>query len=198
MILFVVRDNQLCKDLGLTLKYCLNTHVHADHITGSGKLKQLNPGCKSALAAVADAQADILLNEFEFVQVGTWKIYAVATPGHTVGCMSYVLDDLSRVFTGDTLLIRGCGRTDFQGGSADQLYHSVHDKLYRFLPESCAVFPAHDYKGFHQSSIKEEKELNPRLTKSKEAFVDIMNNLNLPMPKKIAESVPANRVCGLY
>ena len=109
-----------------------------------------------------------------------------------------MLDDLSRVFTGDTLLIRGCGRTDFQEGSPEKLYSSVHEKLYRYLPDQCQVFPAHDYQGLPQSTLGEEKAFNPRLTKTKEAFEQIMNNLNLPKPKKIDEAVPANRVCGIF
>jgi sulfur dioxygenase len=107
-----------------------------------------------------------------------------------------VLNDLSRVFTGDTLLIHGCGRTDFQSGSADILYDSVHTKLFS-LPEDCLVYPAHDYKGNTVSSIGEEKRFNPRLTKSKEEFIEIMNNLNLPRPAQIEIAVPANLLCGI-
>ena len=194
----VERDSQLIKDLGLTLKYTLNTHVHADHITGSGKLKSLHPEMKSVISACTTARADIHLNEYEFLEFGTWKLYGVATPGHTVGCTTFVLDDLSRCFTGDAVLIRGCGRTDFQGGSAEQLYRSIHDKLFKYLPDSCEVWPAHDYKGLTVSSIGEEKRLNPRLTKTLEEFIHIMDNLNLPPPKKINESVPANLQCGLF
>jgi sulfur dioxygenase len=106
------------------------------------------------------------------------------------------LDDLSRVFTGDALFIRGCGRTDFQQGSAETLYHSIHDKLFQWLPDDCSVYPGHDYKGLSVSSIGEEKKYNPRLTKTKEQFVEIMKNLNLPPPKKINESVPANMEDG--
>lgn len=189
----------MLQDLGLTLKYCLNTHVHADHITGSGKLKQFFPDCQSVLASTNSsvAKADLFLNEYDFVSFGSHKIYCLHTPGHTIGCASFVLDDLSMVFTGDALLIRGCGRTDFQGGSADTLYHSIHDKLYALLPNETIVYPAHDYHGRPQSSIWEEKQLNHRLTKPKEEFIDIMKHLNLPKPKKIDESVPANRVDGL-
>eukprot|EP00599_Poterioochromonas_sp_BG-1_P006054 CAMPEP_0173134862 /NCGR_PEP_ID=MMETSP1105-20130129/1547_1 /TAXON_ID=2985 /ORGANISM="Ochromonas sp., Strain BG-1" /LENGTH=380 /DNA_ID=CAMNT_0014046747 /DNA_START=134 /DNA_END=1276 /DNA_ORIENTATION=+ len=194
----VDRDLQQIKDLGLELKYTLNTHLHADHITGSGQLKLRSANAKSVISIHSGAQADIHIDEFDFVEFGSWRVYAVATPGHTDGCISYVLDDLSRVFTGDTLLIRGCGRTDFQAGSADKLYSSIHEKLYRYLPDDCVVFPAHDYKGLTQSSIGEEKTLNPRLTKTREEFIQIMANLNLPKPKKIDEAVPANKVCGLF
>lgn len=106
-----------------------------------------------------------------------------------------MLDDESMVFTGDTLMIRGCGRTDFQAGHPELLYANVHGKLFT-LPDSCAVFPAHDYKGRTQSSIGEEKQFNPRLTKSKEEFVDIMANLNLPYPKQIDKALPFNLRCG--
>jgi sulfur dioxygenase len=191
------RDDQLVKDLGLKLKYVMNTHVHADHVTGTGKLKELNPKAQSVISAVSGARADILLSEFDFVEFGMWKLYALPTPGHTPGCLSYVLDDLTRVFTGDSLLIRGCGRTDFQGGSAEMLYTSVTEKLFKMLPDSCAVFPAHDYRGQTQSTIGEEKALNPRLTKSKEEFVEIMANLNFPSPAQIGVAVPANMQCGL-
>jgi len=192
------RDAQFIRDLGLTLKFGLNTHVHADHITGTGKLKELLPGSQSVIAAVSTAKADVHLQDYEAVSFGSRKVYAVRTPGHTVGCMSYVLDDCSAVFTGDALLIRGCGRTDFQGGSAETLYDSVHLKLFNCLPDTCAVFPAHDYKGQTQSSIGEERRLNPRLTKTKPEFVDIMNNLNLARPAQIDVAVPANLVCGVY
>eukprot|EP01035_Chromulina_nebulosa_P018653 gene18653-24395_t len=164
------RDAALVRELELTLKYVINTHAHADHITGSGKLKQLVLGSQSAISALSGAAADIKLSEFDLLTLGNRHIYSLHTPGHTSGCFSYVLDDLSAVFTGDALLIRGCGRTDFQGGSADTLYQSIH---------------------------KKEKTFNPRLTKSKEAFIDIMNNLNLPYPKKIDEAVPANLRCGV-
>jgi len=194
----VARDAQWVQELGLTLKYVLNTHIHADHITGSGKLKQQFVGSQSVLSMLAEgAASDIKVADWEKIAFGSRHIYAVSTPGHTAGCTSYVLDDLSKVFTGDTLLIRGCGRTDFQGGSAATLYKSIHTRLFA-LPDFCEVYPAHDYKGLPHSTIGEEKKYNPRATKSEAQFIDIMNNLNLPRPKKIDEAVPANLVCGLY
>lgn len=174
----------------------LNTHVHADHVTGTSKLRSLLPGALSVISEVSTARADMFLKEFDTITFGSRKVYAVRTPGHTEGCMSFVLDDLTKVFTGDALLIRGCGRTDFQGGSAETLYDSVHSKLFATLPDDCAVLPAHNYNGQTESSIGEEKRLNPRLTKSKEEFVQIMSNLNLPRPAQIDIAVPANLNCG--
>ncbi|XP_043540587.1 persulfide dioxygenase ETHE1, mitochondrial-like, partial [Chiloscyllium plagiosum] len=119
-----------------------------------------------------------------------------ATPGHTNGCVTYVLNDRSIAFTGDALLIRGCGRTDFQQGSSESLYRSVHSQIFT-LPDQCLLYPAHDYTGQTVTTVGEEKRLNPRLSKSLSEFIAIMNNLNLPYPKQIDEALPANMVCGL-
>ncbi|XP_039957776.1 persulfide dioxygenase ETHE1, mitochondrial [Bactrocera tryoni] len=191
------RDASLVKDLGFTLKYALNTHMHADHITGSGWLKQLLPGSKSVIANASGAKADIHINEGDPVTFGRHRIDTLATPGHTNGCMSYVLYEQGCIFTGDTVLIRGCGRTDFQEGDPAHLYENVHSKIFT-LPENFRIYPAHDYKGSMESSVWEEKTYNPRFTKTKEEFINIMNNLNLSYPKKIDVSLPANRECGVY
>lgn len=191
------RDANLVKELGFTLKYAMNTHMHADHITGSGWLKQLLPGSKSVIAKASGAKADIHLTEGDPVIFGRHRIDSLATPGHTNGCMSYVIHEQGCIFTGDTVLIRGCGRTDFQEGDAGHLYDNVHSKIFT-LPESFRIYPAHDYKGTMESSVWEEKTYNPRLTKTRAQFVEIMNNLNLPYPKKIDVSLPANRECGVY
>jgi len=193
----VDRDAQIIKDLGVNLKYLLNTHVHADHITGSGKLKSIFSTSLSIIAEKSGAVADIKVHDGDTIEFGNRFVTVLATPGHTEGCLSFVLDDLSSVFTGDALLVRGCGRTDFQGGSASNLYDSVHQKLFS-LPSNCIVFPAHDYKGHTQSTVFEEKNFNPRLTKTKEEFIKIMDNLNLPRPAKIDEAVPANLKCGIF
>ncbi|XP_017106349.2 persulfide dioxygenase ETHE1, mitochondrial [Drosophila bipectinata] len=190
------RDAQLVKDLGFQLKYAINTHMHADHITGSGWLRKLT-GCQSVIAAASGAKADRHLKEGDRIDFGTHVIDTLATPGHTNGCMSYVIKDQGCVFTGDTLLIRGCGRTDFQEGSPRHLYENVHGKIFT-LPENFRIYPAHDYKGQMESSVWEEKRYNPRLTKDLEEFIKIMDNLNLPYPKKIDASLPANRECGVY
>jgi len=195
----VKRDLQLIQDeLDLTLVYGINTHAHADHITGTGLLKQKLKGMSSVISKASGADADIHVNDGDIIVFGSRYLVIRATPGHTEGCLSYVLDDESRVFTGDALLIQGCGRTDFQGGSPETLYESVHSQLFT-LPDDCVVYPAHDYKGRTSSLIKDEKASNPRLgsDKTKEEFVHIMNNLNLSYPKKIDVAVPANMRCGV-
>ncbi|CAG9583359.1 unnamed protein product [Danaus chrysippus] len=191
------RDAGLIKELGFKLLYAMNTHMHADHVTGTGRLKSLIPGSKSVIGKASGAQADIHLADRQKVQFGGQEILAVSTPGHTNGCMTYICHQQGIAFTGDTLLIRGCGRTDFQEGSPEKLYKSVHEKIFT-LPGHYTLYPAHDYKGQTATSVDEEKKYNPRLTKTLPEFIDIMNNLNLPYPKMIDKAVPANRVCGLY
>ncbi|XP_042214437.1 persulfide dioxygenase ETHE1, mitochondrial-like [Homarus americanus] len=191
------RDAKTVKELGLNLKYVMNTHVHADHITGSGLLKKLVPGCQSLIAKVSGATADVLVEHGDTVTFGNQKLEVRCTPGHTNGCVTYVSHDQKFAFTGDALLIRGCGRTDFQEGSPETLYNSVHSQILS-LPHEFMLYPAHDYKGQTVTTIAEEKKYNPRLTKNKEEFVDIMNNLGLAFPKKIDVSLPANKVCGLH
>lgn len=192
----VERDLQVVDELDLKLNYVLNTHCHADHITGSGKIKKLRPGVKSFISKASGAQADVYLEPGDEVRFGKCKLICRPTPGHTDGCMTFVTEDKKMAFTGDALLIRGCGRTDFQQGSADRLYESVHNEIFT-LPDSTLLYPAHDYKGWSVSTVKEEKMYNPRLSKSKTEFVDLMENLNLPYPKKIDASLPANLVCGV-
>ncbi|KAK4886715.1 hypothetical protein RN001_002986 [Aquatica leii] len=191
-----VRDAQLCKDLNLSLKYAMNTHMHADHITGSGVLKKIT-GCKSLISKASGAAADIHVDESDVVQFGRHILKIFATPGHTNGCLTYYSPEQGIAFTGDTLLIRGCGRTDFQEGNSATLYQNVHEKIFT-LPPATKLYPAHDYKGLTVTTVDEEKRLNPRLTKSLEKFIEIMDNLNLPYPKMIDKAVPANRVCGVF
>uniref|UniRef100_A0A1A9UIZ4 Persulfide dioxygenase ETHE1, mitochondrial n=1 Tax=Glossina austeni TaxID=7395 RepID=A0A1A9UIZ4_GLOAU len=191
------RDAQLVKELGLKLKYAMNTHMHADHITGTGWLKQLLPGCISVISTASGAKADKHISEGDSVVFGRHKIDTLATPGHTNGCITYVVHEQGCVFTGDTLLIRGCGRTDFQEGNSRTLYENVHNKIFT-LGTNYRIYPAHDYKGQLESTVWEEKNYNPRLTKSLEQFVELMDNLNLPYPKKIDQSLPANRECGIH
>uniref|UniRef100_A0A182JJL5 Persulfide dioxygenase ETHE1, mitochondrial n=1 Tax=Anopheles atroparvus TaxID=41427 RepID=A0A182JJL5_ANOAO len=191
------RDAKLIEELGFSLKYALNTHMHADHITGTGYLKQLLPSTVSVISRSSGAKADKHLADNETVAFGRHELRALSTPGHTNGCMTFVVEEQGIAFTGDTLLIRGCGRTDFQEGDSRTLYRSVHERIFT-LPENYRLFPAHDYKGNLETTVAEEKRYNPRLTKDIEAFVELMNNLNLPYPKMIDKAVPANRECGLY
>lgn len=190
------RDLKLINELGLKLKYVLETHVHADHITGSGELRN-RTGAKIALNGAYSAScSDIALNDKSEITFGSHKITAISTPGHTKGCMTYHLDNM--LFTGDALLIRGCGRTDFQDGSPETLFHSVRDKIFSY-PDETFIYPAHDYKGLNRTTVGLEKKLNPRLKleNSKEDFVKIMSELKLDYPKKLQVAVPANMQCGL-
>lgn len=191
------RDSALLEELGLRLECTLDTHVHADHITAAWLLKQMH-GSRIAISAAAGAEgADLMLEPGERLHFGARSLEARATPGHTDGCMSYVLDDRSMVFTGDALLIRGAGRTDFQQGDARTLFQSVRSELFT-LPEDCIVYPAHDYRGLTASSVGEEKRFNPRLGGDRDEtdFEGLMQNLGLAHPKQIEHAVPANRVCG--
>ncbi|HYX32007.1 MAG TPA: MBL fold metallo-hydrolase [Oligoflexus sp.] len=190
----VDRDLRLLGELDLRLLYVLDTHVHADHITAAGVLRA-RTSCKTGLSKVSGVEcADLQLAEPDTLTLGRIVIHVLETPGHTNGCLSYRVGD--RVFTGDTLLIRGCGRTDFQNGNAPKLYDSVTQKLFT-LPESTLVFPGHDYRGMTSSTIGEEKHFNPRLTKTRDDFIQFMRDLKLDHPKKIMEAVPANLECGL-
>lgn len=190
------RDAALIKELGLTVKYLLETHIHADHITGAGKLRQQVGGQLVIHKNSGSECADILANEGDVFQLGQQTIHVIHTPGHTNNDISYLIE--GAVFTGDTLLVRDCGRTDFQLGDNAALYQSLTQKLFN-LPEDTLVFPAHDYKGFSQTTIGEEKQFNTRVgqEKSFETFSTIMDNLNLPNPKRIDISVPGNLKCGL-
>ncbi len=191
----VERDYQLIQELGLTLKYCLETHIHADHITGTGKLKDLTK-CQGILPEKANvACADARMQDGEVLAIGAVKIKAIATPGHTDCHFAYLVNG-DRLLTGDALFIRGCGRTDFQNGDAGTLYDSITKKLFT-LPDETLVYPGHDYQGHCVSTIGEEKQFNRRLAgKDRSSFIELMNNLNLPNPAKIMEAVPANKECG--
>jgi rhodanese-related sulfurtransferase len=171
--------------------------VHADHVTGAWLLKQAT-GSRIALAGASGAQnIDVPLAPGDRIQFGRRHLEARATPGHTNGCMTFVLDDRSMAFTGDALLIRGAGRTDFQDGSAHRLFHSVAEQIFS-LPPECLIYPAHDYRGLTCSSVGEERQFNPRLggERSESDFVGYMENLELPHPKQIDIAVPANLKCG--
>ena len=191
------RDAALLRELGLRLVATLDTHVHADHVTGAWQLKQ-RCGSTIALAAVAHAaNADRGLRHGDVVRFGQRALEVRATPGHTDSCLTYVLDDHRMAFTGDALLIRGCGRTDFQQGSPDLLYQSVHGQILS-LPDDCLLYPGHDYRGLTATSVAEERRHNPRLGGDINAsdFAGYMNHLGLPHPKLMAIAVPANQRCG--
>lgn len=196
----VERDLRLVTELGLRLAHVLDTHVHADHVIGAGALRD-RTGAKTYVSSAGGAPcADVMVVEGLVVNVGAITLRALATPGHTSGCTSFFVEapgERPRVFTGDALLVRGCGRTDFQEGDAAMLWRSIHEKLFA-LPDGTLVFPAHDYRGYTVSTIAEEKKHNPRVggAMTLEAFVALMNNLGLPPPAKIHEAVPANRACG--
>lgn len=189
------RDIEVIQKLGLKLLYILETHLHADHITGADELRK-KFGAKTGISQAAKVTcADLQLTDGQNISFGKFNLKAMTTPGHTNSCMSFYLGD--RVFTGDTLLIGGCGRTDFQEGSAEKLYESVTQKLFT-LPPDTIVYPAHDYSKKTSSSIEIEMKTNPRLgnSKTKEEFLKIMNTLKLSLPKKIHEALPANLACG--
>jgi sulfur dioxygenase len=196
----VERDLGLVAELGLTLVHTLETHVHADHVTGASVIRE-RLGTRSVVAAEGGASCgDVHVRDGDRVSFGRHALVVRTTPGHTDGCLSFVLEGAAQpmVFTGDTLLIRGCGRTDFQQGNPHALYRSVHDKLFS-LPPHTLVYPGHDYKGLTVSTVGEELAHNPRLGRGKteEEFVTIMKSLRLAQPKKIDVAVPANLNCGV-
>ncbi len=193
----IERDLGLISELGLSLKYALDTHVHADHVTATGTLRS-RLHARTVLSERAGVGcADDLVKEGDVVHFGRYGLEVRETPGHTSGCLTYVTLDHAMAFTGDALLIRGCGRTDFQQGSAPTLYRSVVDKLFT-LPASTLLYPAHDYRGRTVTTVDEERRCNPRLGggKSEADFVAIMDDLNLAYPKQIDRAVPRNLQCG--
>ena len=191
------RDRALLRELRLRLTATLDTHVHADHVTAAWLLKQ-RCGSQMLLSEHSGAVgADRLLKQGDQVHFGDRHLDVRATPGHTSGCLTFVLDDQSMAYTGDCLLIRGCGRTDFQQGSPAQLYRSVHEQILS-LPEQCLLYPGHDYRGLTVTSVGEERAYNPRLGGDVNAddFTGYMDNLGLPHPKLMDVAVPANLRCG--
>ena len=191
------RDGALLSELGLKLLFTVETHVHADHVTG-GWLLRHSAGSKFALSGDGGAEGvDRPLSHGDRIEFGSRYLTVRATPGHTAGCMTFVLDTEEMAFTGDCLLIRGCGRTDFQGGDAGEMYQSIHTQIFT-LPEHCLLYPGHDYRGLMVTSVEEEKAFNPRLggQLSQSDFVGFMDNLGLDHPKKMDIAVPANLNCG--
>lgn len=190
------RDLQEVHRFGLTLSFTLDTHIHADHITAALELKKKAGSRIAAPAFDRLPCVDVGVEEGVPLRIGSIVIHPLHTPGHTDGHHAYLLND--RVFTGDVLLIDGCGRTDFQNGDAETLYASVQNKLFS-LSDETLVYPAHDYQGRRVTSIAQEKKRNPRLggDKTLEEFKEIMAKLNLPYPKFIDHAVPGNRQCGV-
>ena len=195
----IERDLACLKDHGLQLAWTVETHAHADHITSAGQLAELAGAKTAAPAGCGITTASVQLKDGDELVFGQQQIRALHTPGHTAGSMSYLwsVGDEHHVFTGDTLLINGCGRSDFQSGSAEDLYRSLTEVLFA-LPDPTTVWPGHDYKGQTQSTIGWEKANNARVAgKTRDEFVAIMNALNLPRPKRMDEAVPANLTSGI-
>lgn len=193
------RDLKVVQDLGLSLAMTLETHIHADHVS-SARLLRMTTSCKVGYPAMEGLTcADVAIAEGEPVIVGTLSLQPLFTPGHTDSHHSYFMEEPGqpRIFTGDALLIDGCGRTDFQNGDSETLYRSIHAKIFP-LPDDTLVYPAHDYQHRRVSTVAQERERNPRLGdgRSLEEFVAIMAGLDLPRPEQIDIAVPANRLCG--
>jgi glyoxylase-like metal-dependent hydrolase (beta-lactamase superfamily II) len=192
------RDTGLVRELDLVLRFTLETHVHADHVTAAARLREAL-GCKVAVGAAAGVVgADVVLQDGSIVPFGREKLEVRATPGHTSGCVTYVHHEAGMAFTGDALLVRGCGRTDFQEGDARVLFRSVRERIFS-LPDATLLYPAHDYTGRTVTTVAEEKHFSPRLASSisEERFVALMASLKLAYPKRIDVAVPANLRCGV-
>lgn len=191
----VDRDLTYIREQGLKLNLILDTHIHADHVTSSCAIKEKTGAKIGFNKTIHVKNADVALGDGDTYRAGSMEIKVIHTPGHTNSCMSYVIG--KNVFTGDALMINGCGRTDFQEGSSQKLFHSVREKLFS-LPDETVVYPAHDYKGMTSSTIGQEKKNNPRLKLllSEDQFIDIMKNLNLKPPVNLEVSVRENLSCG--
>ena len=191
----IERDLSVLREYGLKLAWTVETHAHADHITSAGQLAEHAGARTAAPEGCGITTAAVQLKDGDSLSFGAERIRALHTPGHTAGSMCYVWRD--HVFTGDTLLVNGCGRTDFQSGSAEALYRSITEVLFA-LPDATTVWPAHDYQGRTHTTIGAEKVGNPRIAgKTKAEFIAIMDSLGLPKPKRIDEAVPANLTSGL-
>jgi sulfur dioxygenase len=194
----IARDTELIEELDLLLVGALETHVHADHVTSAGALRE-RFGCRLFVGEQSGVlTADEQLQEGDLVVFGDCALQTFATPGHTSGCVTFYCEQEGMAFTGDALLIRGCGRTDFQQGDAETLYRSVHDWIL-CLSETTRLYPGHDYRGRTVTTVREERQFNPRLGSSKTAaeFAQIMNGLKLAFPKRIDEAIPANMASGI-
>ena len=191
----VKRDLDLIKKMNLNLVYILETHVHADHITGASSLREITSAKICCGSKTGVNGADIMLEDEQTVDLSGHQIHVLHTPGHTCGCTTYYVDGY--IFTGDTLFIEGTGRTDFQGGSSENTFDSVRNKIFSY-PDDTVVYPAHNYKGFNESTIGHERQFNPNVGNgiTKEEFVENEKNKHRPYPKRYDVSVPANMKCG--
>jgi glyoxylase-like metal-dependent hydrolase (beta-lactamase superfamily II)/rhodanese-related sulfurtransferase len=191
------RDTALIRELGLAVRYVLDTHVHADHVTAAWRLKQ-SLGAEVVLSVRYRATGvDRPVDQGDVVRFGSCALEVRATPGHTLGCLTYVTDAHHMAFTGDCLMIRGAGRTDFQGGDVHEMWRSIREQIFT-LPDDCLIYPGHDYQGRTVSTVAEEKRFNPRIggDAREEDFVGYMENLGLPHPKLLDIAVPANLRSG--
>jgi len=191
------RDRALLAELGLTLTHTLETHVHADHVTAAWRFHQAL-GSRIVLSGRSGAVgAELYVDDGDIIEAGTATLIVRSTPGHTDGCVTYVTKDFRMAFTGDALMIRSAGRTDFQQGDAHALYRSIKQRIFS-LPDECLLYPAHDYAGRTVTTVGEEKRWNPRIggEASESDFTGYMQNLGLPHPKQIDVAVPANLKCG--
>jgi glyoxylase-like metal-dependent hydrolase (beta-lactamase superfamily II)/rhodanese-related sulfurtransferase len=191
------RDRALVRELGLQLRYTLETHVHADHVTGAWRFREA-VGSKIVLSKRSGAEgADVYVDHGDVVRAGAVELEVRATPGHTNGCVTYVTARRHMAFTGDALLVRSAGRTDFQQGDAKTLFRSITEQIFT-LPDDCLLYPAHDYAGRMVTTVGEDKRWNPRVggNASEGDFVGYMQNLGLPHPKQLDVAVPANIKCG--
>jgi len=191
------RDLNLLADLGLTLRYSIETHLHADHLTSASALKT-RLGSQIAAPALEKLRCvDVGMREGEVLQIGTVLIQSLHTPGHTANHHAYIVDNGTQlmIFSGDALLIDSCGRTDFAMGDPKDLYHSIWNKVFT-LPDESLIYPGHDYEGRHVSSVAQEKQRNPRFKLSEAEFLEIMQNLQLPPPQQMRKAIPANLSCG--
>ncbi|MEO2177174.1 MAG: MBL fold metallo-hydrolase [bacterium] len=191
------RDAALIRELNLSIKYVLDTHVHADHVTAAWLMKETQRAEIVLSKRYSAEGVDVGIDHGDVLAFGNRSLEVRATPGHTVGCVTYVTNKKEMVFTGDCLMIRGAGRTDFQAGNVHEMWHSIREQIFT-LPDDCAVYPGHDYKGRTVSSIKEERLFNPRIggDAREEDFVGYMDNLGLAHPAKLEIAVPANLKCG--
>lgn len=191
------RDAALVRELGLTVRYAMDTHVHADHVTGAWLMHE-RLGAQTVISENAGADnVDITVGDGDILAFGNQSISVRATPGHTSGCLTYVTRDQDMAFTGDCLLIRGAGRTDFQAGDAHRMWRSIREQIFS-LPDDCLLYPGHDYNGRTVSTVAEERAFNPRIggEAREEDFVGYMENMALPHPRLIDIAVPANMLGG--